>query len=457
MKSDSFEKVHEAIQSMGIRMINLLTLDLIGRQHILSVPVDAFNEKLVREGVGFDGSSYGFRKVENSDMILVPDLDSMRPDPFGDVPSLIFFTNILLTDKDRTPFAQDPRRVALEAEALLQSEGIADESMWGPEYEFYVFPEVDFKTSGHSTFYHLTIDEDFNYNAYHAAKPFDRYSFFRHEVSEILQSLGVEIKYHHHETGPRGQQEIETKLGPLLLKADEFVLTKYVLFNYATEKGLWVTFMPKPMYKHPGSGLHLHQYLVKAGQNAFYQKGSYGNFNQLGLYYIGGLLKHASALAAFTNPSTNSYKRLVRGYEAPVSITFGLANRTSTVRIPTYVSDPDETRLEYRPPDATCNPYLCLSALLMAGIDGIINQIDPIKEGWGPADKLDCEKSKQFSLLPRHLEEALEALSNDNEFLMRNNVFPKELIDQWLKTKWQDVKDMATIPNPHEYTLYFNL
>ncbi|MFH2000409.1 MAG: type I glutamate--ammonia ligase [Planctomycetota bacterium] len=457
MTPSPFDKVHETIQSKGIRMINLLTLDLIGRPHTLSIPVDAFNAKTVKNGVGFDGSSYGFRKVENSDMILVPDLDTMRTDPYGDVPSLTFFTQIHLTDKERSRFTQDPRRVAQEAEALLQKEGIADQSMWGPEYEFYIFPEVDFKTSGSSAFYHLSIKEDFNYNAYHAAKPFDRYAFFRNEVTEILQSLGIQIKYHHHETGRRGQQEIETRLGPLLLKADEFVLTKYVLFNYATEKGIYVTFMPKPMYMHPGSGLHLHQYLIKAGKNAFYEEGAYGNFNQLGLYYIGGLLKHAPALAAFTNPSTNSYKRLVRGYEAPVTITFGLANRTSAVRIPSYVSDPEETRLEYRPPDATCNPYLCLSALLMAGIDGIINKIDPIKEGWGPADAKDCETSPEFALLPRDLMESLEALSNDHAFLMRNDVFPKELIDQWLKLKWQDVNAMATIPNPHEYTLYFNL
>lgn len=457
MKKITLQDVKKTIEEHDIKMINLFTLDLIGRLHTLSIPSESFDQGTLDSGVGFDGSSYGFRKVENSDMILVPDLDTMRHDPYGDVPSLAFFTEIRLTDGKKTRFAQDPRGIAAHATELMRKEGIADESMWGPEYEFYVFPEVEFNTTDSSAYYFLTLKEDFHYNAYHAAKPFDKYSAVRNEVTDILQNMGIKVKYHHHETGERGQQEIETQLGPLLVKADEFVLTKYVLFNHATLNDLWITFMPKPMYMHPGSGLHLHQYLVKGGKNAFYEKGAYGNLNKLALNYIGGLLKHAPALAALTNPSTNSYKRLVRGYEAPVSITFGLANRTATVRIPSYITDPEETRLEYRPPDATCNPYLCLSALLMAGIDGILNEIDPVKEGWGPADAKDCDKSTEYSLLPRHLEEALEALEGDHDFLLRDGVFTKELIDQWLKLKWQDVRSMATMPNPNEYTLYFNL
>jgi glutamine synthetase len=269
--------------------------------------------------------------------------------------------------------------------------------------------------------------------------------------------LGIDIKYHHHETGQRGQQEIETHHGKLLTKADEFAMVKYVLFNHAAERDLCVTFMPKPMYMQPGSGLHLHQYLVKDGKNVFHKKSGYANFSQVGLYYIGGLLKHAPALAALTNPSTNSYKRLVRGFEAPVTITFGLANRTATIRIPSYVSDPEMTRLEYRPPDATCNPYLCLSALLMAGLDGILNKIDPIKEGWGPADGMDCDHSQSFALLPRDLNEALEALEKDHNFLLRQGVFTQGLIEQWLKLKWDEVLSMATMPNPNEYSLYFDL
>ena len=316
---------------------------------------------------------------------------------------------------------------------------------------------MKFKTSDSEAYYHLTLKEDFHYNAYHAAKPWDRFSAFRNEACGILEDLGVGIKYHHHETGRRGQHEIETELGPLLVKADEFVMVKYVLFNFATERDLWVTFMPKPMYQQPGSGLHLHQYLTQAGKNVFYEKGRYGNFSQIGLNYIGGLLKHAPALAALTNPSTNSYKRLVRGYEAPVTITFGLANRTATVRIPSYVADPEQTRMEYRPPDATCNPYLCMSALLMAGIDGIVNGIDPVKEGWGPAEAKDCGQDGEYALLPRDLNEALDALDADHEFLLRGGVFSEDLVQQWLKVKWDDVKSMSSMPNPNEYSLYFNL
>lgn len=457
MKNITLKDVEAFIREKGIKMINLLTLDLIGHLHTLSVPANNFGEDLLNNGVGFDGSSYGFREVEKSDMILVPDINTMHLDPFGDVPSLIFFSRIHLTDEARSRFIQDPRGVADNAEKLLRETGTADQSMWGPEYEFYLFPDVKFKTTDTEAYYHLTLTEELHHNAYHATKPFDRYTAFRNEVTEILHGLGIGVKYHHHETGQRGQQEIETNFGPLLQKGDEVALMKYILFNLATEKDLSVTFMPKPMYMHPGSGLHLHQYLLKSGKNVFYEEGKYGNFSQLGLYYIGGLLKHAPALAAFTNPSTNSYKRLVRGFEAPVTITFGLANRTAAIRIPSYVANPEQTRLEYRPSDATCNPFLCLSALLMAGIDGIINEIDPVQEGWGPADGKDCDKDHNFALLPRDLNEALEALDRDHEFLLRNGVFPRELIDQWLTLKWQDVQSMATIPNPNEYTLYFNL
>jgi len=457
MKTRTVEEIRAYIDEKGIRMINLLALDLVGRIHTVSVPAANFGESLVRNGVGFDGSSYAFRKVENSDMIFVPDIQTLIEDPFSEIPSLIFFTRILLADEKRSRFSQDPRRVVEKAGEYLESTGVGDRSMWGPEYEFYIFPEARFKTSDYESYYRLDIDEDFHYNAYHASKPFDRYSEFRNGVTEILRNLGISIKYHHHETGGRGQQEIETRFGPLLSKADEFTLMKYVLFNQARRKNISVTFMPKPMYMQPGSGLHLHQFLMREGKNIFFEKGRYGNFSRMGLYYIGGLLAHAPALSALTNPSTNSYKRLVQGFEAPVSITFGLANRTSTVRIPTYASDPGETRLEYRPPDATCNPYLCFSALLLAGLDGILNEIDPVERGWGPADGRDCDKETEYALLPRDLNEALEALERDHDFLLRGGVFSEELVEQWIALKWGEVKSMASIPNPNEYSLYFDL
>jgi len=267
------------------------------------------------------------------------------------------------------------------------------------------------------------------------------------------------VKYHHHETGERGQQEIETYFSNLLPTADDIVTVKYALFNLARQRDLFLTFMPKPMYQQAGNGMHLHLYLTSKGKNAFYKKGEYGNVNQLGRYFIGGLLKHGPALSAFTNPSTNSYKRLVPGFEAPVALTYGMGNRSSAVRIPKYVTNPDETRFEYRPPDATANPYLCLSAMLLAGIDGVRNKIDPVKEGFGPFDKnvRDHGAEERIHFLPRDLEEALDALAADDRFLRQGGVFTDELIGQWVESKRGEIRSIGTMPHPFEYKLYFNL
>ena len=301
--------------------------------------------------------------------------------------------------------------------------------------------------------------EEFYKRAYHAANPFDLYDDFRDEACKYFKDLGIEVKYHHHEGGERGQQEIETIFFDLLTTADNIVMAKYILFNLAKSKGLYVTFMPKPMYHQPGNGMHLHLFLQKDGKNAFYQKGEYGNINQLGRYFIGGLLKHGPALSAFTNPSTNSYKRLVPGFEAPVALVYGQGNRASAIRIPKYISNPEESRFEYRPPDATANPYLCLTAMLLAGIDGFVNKIDPIKEGYGPYDKnIEDESNPEgIKFLPRNLTEALDALELDNEFLRRGNIFTDELINQWVKTKKEEIKAIGTMPHPFEYKMYFTL
>ncbi len=267
------------------------------------------------------------------------------------------------------------------------------------------------------------------------------------------------MKYHHHETGERGQQEIETHFADLLTTADSIVTTKYALFNFARQRDLFITFMPKPMYHQAGNGLHLHLFLTKNGKNVFYKKGEYGNVNELGRSFIGGLLKHGPALSAFTNPSTNSYKRLVPGFEAPVALTYGMGNRASAIRIPKYVTNPNETRFEYRPPDATANPYLCLSAILLAGIDGVLQKIDPAKEGFGPFDKNihDDSAHEHIQFLPRNLEEALDALAVDQEFLKRGGVFSQELLTQWVRIKEQEIKSIGTMPHPFEYKMYFNL
>ncbi len=454
------EKCNKIIKENKVEFIDLKAIDLTGRLHHITLPYyPNVLEKMLKEGVGFDGSSYGFKKVENSDMVLIPDLDTAVIDPFRTAPTLSFYSHIHLTDEKRTPFSQDGRYLAKKAEKLLKQVTGSDTSLWGPEFEFYIFSNVEYDTRTASSYYKVEHAEEFYKKAYHAANPFDVYDDFRDEACKILQKFGIKVKYHHHEVGERGQQEIENYFANLLSTADNIVSTKYVLFNFARQKDLFITFMPKPMYQQAGNGMHLHMYLTKNGKNSFYKKGEYGNINEMGRYFIGGMLKHAPALSAFTNPSTNSYKRLVPGYEAPVALTYGQGNRASAIRIPKYVCNPDETRFEYRPPDATANPYLCMVAMLLAGIDGVVNKIDPREEGFGPYDKnfLEDESVEKIQFLPRNLTEALDALAEDNEFLFRGDIFTHELLDQWVKIKRDEINSIGSMPHPFEYKMYFNL
>ncbi|GAB4285985.1 MAG: type I glutamate--ammonia ligase [Ignavibacteriaceae bacterium] len=461
MPSDLIQKVINTIKRNKIEVIDLKAIDLTGRLHHISLPVyENIIKKLLKEGVGFDGSSYGFRKVENSDMILIPDLETAVIDPFRETPTLSFYSHIFLTDKERTPFNQDGRFLAKKTTDLLKETLGADASWWGPEFEFYIFSKVEYDTRTSSSYYKVEHAEEFYKKAYHAANPFDEYDDFRDEACKMLARFGIKVKYHHHEVGERGQQEIETYFSDLLSSADNIISAKYVLFNFARLKNLYITFMPKPMYHQAGNGMHLHLYITKNGKNLFYKKNEYGNLSETGRYFIGGMLKHGAALSAFTNPSTNSYKRLVPGFEAPVALTYGQGNRASAIRIPKYISNPAETRFEYRPPDATANPYLCLIAMLLAGIDGVMNKIDPVKEGFGPYDKNFLEEEnmrKKIKFLPRNLAEALDALSEDNEFLRREGIFSDELIEQWIRIKQEEIHSIGTMPHPFEYKMYFNL
>lgn len=460
MSKQTVKSVNELIKKNKIEFVDLKSIDLSGRLHHITLPInDDVLTKIIKEGVGFDGSSFGFGKVENSDMILVPDLNTATIDLFRDAPTISFYSNMILTDEKRSPFSQDGRYIASKAESLLKKITGADKSWWGPEFEFYIFSNVEYDTRTATSFYRVEHAEEFYKRAYHAANPFDIYDDFRDEASKLLQKFGIKVKYHHHEVGERGQQEIETYFTDLLSTADNIITTKYVLFNFAQQKNLFITFMPKPMYQQSGNGLHLHLFLTKNGKNAFYKKGEYGNMNELGRYFIGGMLKHAPALSAFTNPSTNSYKRLVPGFEAPVALTYGMGNRASAIRIPKYVSNPQETRFEYRPPDATINPYLCLTAMLLAGIDGVVNKIDPLKEGFGPYDKnfLDELNSAKIQMLPRNLTEALDALEADHDFLKRGNIFDDQLLKQWVNLKNDEIHAIGTMPHPFEYKMYFTL
>jgi len=450
------EKLKKLISDNEIQFVDLKCIDLLGRLHHVTLPYhDGILESLTSEGVGFDGSSYGFRKVENSDMVLIPDLETAFIDPFRTIPTLSFYSHISLTDEKRTSFSQDARAIAKKAEGMLKEYLDVDTSMWGPEFEFYIFSDVQYDTRTSMSFYQIDHEEEFFQKAYHAANPFDCYDDFRDEATLLFQKLGLPVKYHHHEVGERGQQEIELNFSNLIQTGDHIITAKYILFNLARLNDLHITFMPKPMYQQAGNGLHLHMYLLKKGMNAFFKKGAYGNINEMGHYFMGGVLKHGASLAALTNPSTNSYKRLVPGFEAPVALTFGSGNRTSAIRIPKYISNPEKTRFEYRPPDATANPYLCLAGIILAGIDGVVNKIDPVKEGFGPVERI--EDMEKVDFLPGNLEGALAALKADNDYLRRGGLFSDELLDQWTRVKEAEIKSIATMPHPFEYKMYFTL
>ena len=448
----SFKDFSEILQSNGAENIGLLTVDLRSRIHLLTLPVAAVTEATLEEGIGFDASSFGFASTESSDMVMRPDLKAWFVDPFREKKTVNFLSTIHYIDKDRTRYEGDPRFIAEKAEASLKTRKIADASFWGPEYEFFVFDNAEFECRPEHTFFSLESGEESIYKSYHTALPEDKYCWFRDDVVSILDELKVPVKYHHHEVGQWGQQEIETRFEPLLKTCDNSVLIKYVIKNVAKSNDLAVTFMPKPIKIQAGSGWHYHQYLVKGGKNAFYQAGKYANLNETALFYIGGILSHLNSLVGITNPSTNSYKRLIPNFEAPTGINFGIGNRNSAIRIPGYVAREDETRVEFRTPDATCNPYLALSATLMAGIDGIVEKVDPIAKGYGPADP-----KKKYKEIEGNLQQALANLKKDKGFLLRDGVFSEVLVDKYIADRNKDCVEVSLYPTPAEYLYYFDI
>ena len=455
VKND-FQSVRQIAQAKGVEFIDLKMVDLPGRLHHLSFPIDRLTRDLCRDGIGFDGSSYGFLKVENSDMVLVPDLTTAQLDPFRGRPTLSVFAQAHLTDADRTPFEQDSRGIACRAEQALRNSGAADVSQWAPEYEFHIFEEAEYLNEANDSAFGVRSGEVFYHNAYHACNPFDRYDDFRDEVCAVMGDFGIPVRYHHHEVGAQGQQEIEGWFSDLRTTGDNAVLTKYILFNLARQYDLKVTFMPKPLYENAGSGWHLHQFLMKDGANIFDDPDGYARLSQTALHYIGGILKHADALCALTNPSTNSYKRLVPGFEAPTVRSYGQSNRGAAIRIPSYVTDPQRRRMEYRPPDLTCNPYLCCAAILMAGLDGIVNGIDPVAEGYAPQEVEGGAERPLEDFLPRSLADALDALEADYAFLLRDGVFSESIIRRWLQIKNDEINAINRRPHPYEFTMYFD-
>ncbi len=472
MFKDFFD-AKEFVKNNKIRMVDLKFADLWGKWHHVTVSATEFEEDLMVSGVGFDGSSVGLKSVKSGDMALIPDLSTGFIDPFYEVPTLSFICNTVEADT-KSDFIRDPRQIARRAEKYLIETGIASESIWGPELEFYVFSSAFFENSTNvisasfdsiEAIWNNPTGGEGNYiprhGGYHAIPPKDKTFGLRTKFVTALESVNVPVKYHHHEVGGPGQCEIETPLQGLVKSADSSLLIKYITKMIAAQEGQTVTFLPKPLYDEAGSGMHFHQLLKLNEKNVFYDQKDRYLLSETAYYYIGGLLKHAPAVMAFTNPSTNSYKRLVPGYEAPVNCFFSSGNRSAAIRIPKYATQPEKVRFEFRPPDATCNPYLAMAAMLMAGIDGILNKIDPTREGFGPIDEniftWSEEKRSTIKSLPTNLAESAKALANDYGFLTQHQVFEEDMIKEWVASRLAEEADIRSRPHPYELEKYYDI
>ena len=468
----------EFCRSRGIGIIDLKITDLPGRLQHLSLPLSELTEENISEGYGFDGSSIrGFKDIEESDMLLIPDTTTAVVDPFMQIPTLTMLCNVL-DPVTREMFSRDPRYVAQKAEAYLKSSGLADLSYWGPEAEFFIFDSARFDQNEHSAYYFIDSDEGiWNSGAetsldggrnlayrprykegYFPAAPYDTFQDIRSECVQRMEHFGIVVEKHHHEVATAGQAEIDIRYDTLTTTADNVVIQKYVVKNVARAHGKVATFMPKPIFGDNGSGMHTHQSLWREGTNLFYDAdASYGLISATCRHYIGGLLKHAPALLAFLAPTTNSYRRLVPGFEAPVNLVYSTRNRSACIRIPTYSSAPAARRIEFRIPDPSCNPYLAFSAMLMAGLDGVIGEMeppDPVDVNLYDMSPAEATKVQQ---VPGSLEEVLNALENDYEFLLRGGVFTEDLIEKWLDYKRTNEMDpMRLRPHPYEFHLYFD-
>jgi glutamine synthetase len=468
------KEVIDYAKKQGVQFIDLKFEDLPGLWQHFTITWNEFNEALFEEGIGFDGSSIrGFQTIDQSDMLLVPDPNTAWIDPFMRHPTLSLICNV----KDPVTgerYTRDPRYVAQKAENYLKSTGIADISYFGPEAEFFIFDDIRFGQTYNQGFYYIDSKEGFwnsgkeeNPNlgykprykeGYFPVPPMDSLQDIRSEIVEILEKIGIPVEVQHHEVATAGQGEIDMRFTSLTDMADRLMTFKYVVKNVARRHGKTATFMPKPIFMDNGSGMHVHQSLWKDGKNLFYQSGAYADISQTCKYYIGGLLKHAHAVLAFAAPTTNSYRRLVPGYEAPVNLAYSQRNRSACVRIPMYSRSEKAKRIEFRCPDPSCNAYLAFAAMLMAGLDGIQNKIDP----GDPLDKdiydLEPEEAALVETVPGSLEEALDALEKDHDFLMKGDVFTEDVLETWLNYKRQHEVDAIRLrPHPYEFALYFDI
>ena len=458
----------------NIKIVDLKFMDLPGMWQHFSLMVDELSEDLFEEGIGFDGSSIrGFQAINESDMLLFPDPATALVDPVCQIPTLSITCNI----KDPITlenYTRDVRYIAQKAEAYLQSTGIADISYWGPEAEFYLLNDIRYGQNQYSGFYYVdSVEGSWNSGreenpnlgykprykeGYFPVPPSDTLQDIRSEICLKLIESGIDVEVHHHEVGTAGQGEIDIRYDTLTSTGDSIALYKYIIKNVARSHNLVATFMPKPLFQDNGSGMHVHTSLWKDGKNVFYDPQGYSLLSETALYYIGGLLKHARSLCAIIAPTTNSYKRLVPGYEAPVNIAYSQRNRSACVRIPVYSKSEKSKRVEFRTPDPSCNPYLAFSALLMAGLDGIQNRIHP----GDPLDKdlydLEPEELDDIKSTPVSLGDALDALDDDHEYLLKGDVFTEDVLDVWINYKRENEVDAINIrPHPYEFFLYHDI
>lgn len=473
-----FATAEEAIaytREQDVKFIDVRFCDLPGIMQHFNIPIETFSEDVFTEGLMFDASSIrGFQAIHESDMKLIPDVSSAFIDPFRKAKTLVVNFSIVDPFTNET-YSRDPRNIAAKAENYLRSTGIADTVFFGAEAEFYIFDDVRFDTNEHESYYHINSNtawwntgrEEEGGNkgyktrmkgGYFPVSPNDQFADLRDEMSRVMAEAGLKVERAHHEVGTAGQQEINYKFDTLLAAADSLMKFKYIIKNVAWEDGKTATFMPKPIFGDNGSGMHCHQSLWKDGEPLFADERGYGGLSDMARWYIGGLLKHAPALLAFTNPSVNSFHRLVPGFEAPVNLVYSARNRSACIRIPVTGSSPKSKRLEFRVPDPSSNPYLAFSAQLMAGIDGIKNRIEPAD----PIDKdlyeLPPEEHAEIEQVPTSLEGALEALREDSEFLLEGDVFTQDLIDTWIDYKYtHEIAPLRQRPHPHEFELYFDI
>ncbi len=467
------EMVLKFIKDKNIQFVDMKFMDFPGQWQHFTVPVSQFDAGSFEDGFGFDGSSLrGWKAINESDMLIIPDAETMFFDPFIEAPTISLICDVY-EPATKEKYSRCPRNIVQKAQAFLVSTGIADTVYFGPEAEFFIFDDVRFDSKPNGCFYMVDSVEgrwnsgkeeapNLGYKprykeGYFPVPPTDHLMDLRNEMVQNLIECGIDVEAQHHEVASGGQCEIDLRFQPILKAADQLLMFKYIVKNTAHKNGRTVTYMPKPIVGDNGSGMHVHTSLWKKGKPLFAGNG-YAGLSEMALYFIGGLLKHAASLIAFTNPTTNSFKRLVPGFEAPVNLAYSQRNRSAAIRIPMYSNSPKAKRVEFRCPDPSSNPYLAFSAILMAGLDGILNRIDP----GDPLDKdiydMAPEELKNVPSTPGSLNEALKALAEDHEYLLRGDVFTEDVIDTWIKYKVErEIKPMALQPHPYEFNLYYDV